>query len=485
MKKLTLLAFAFYVMTFSSAQAQEIQKQDALTVAETFLNTRTNPAEILSIERFYDKKSCLAWIINLEPPGFLIISPSEQLRPVLAYSFESPWITGGEEEQIFLTLMKVDLRSKLDYPNQSFAYKQKCIDEWDSYRNATFKDYRLEQWPPEGTTPTGGWLFTNWTQGSPYNSMCPIDPNTHQRCLAGCPATAMSQVLNCIIEINNTRFDEGDDYYHSYGAGNQYWIDDDWEEYGFPCFDTLNAYLDLVEENYLGNKPLSNDEIAALTFACGTALKQVYTSSISGTFGIEQARDAFQRFGFTESRLVYSSDTLLNRDLAENIKEGNPAQLGLIDPPHTVGHNVVVDGYNSDEFYHFNFGWGGNSNGWYTMPPATAPYNLTVIEGIVLDIRGNNPHVSVNEISIAEKRISVYISEGNLLTVVNNSNKAINPAINLYDGLGRLLTHTSASLPAKGSKVQISLPSTYYGLLVAQVVYDANLSETFKFIKTR
>jgi hypothetical protein len=294
----------------------------------------------------------------------------------------------------------------------------------------------------------------------------------------------MAQILNFHRSVNSVYFDDEDDYYHNY-AGRQYWIDDDWEEHGFPCFDTLNAYLDLVEENYLGNKPLSNDEIAALTFACGTALKQVYTSSISGTFGIEQARDAFQRFGFTESRLVYSSDTLLNRDLAENIKEGNPAQLGLIDPPHTVGHNVVVDGYNSDEFYHFNFGWGGNSNGWYTMPPTTAPYNLTVIEGIVLDIRGNNPHVSVNEISIAEKRISVYISEANLLTVVNNSDKAINPAINLYDGLGRLLVHTSASLPAKGSKVQISLPSTYYGLFVAQAVYDANLSETFKFIKTR
>jgi hypothetical protein len=47
---------------------------------------------------------------------------------------------------------------------------------------------------------------------------------------------------------------------------------------------------------------------------------------------------------------------------------------------------VVVDGYNTDEFYHFNFGWGGSANGWYTLPPTSIPYNLTIIEGAVLDI---------------------------------------------------------------------------------------------------
>ena len=46
---------------------------------------------------------------------------------------------------------------------------------------------------------------------------------------------------------------------------------------------------------------------------------------------------------------------------------------------------MVVDGYNTDDYYHLNFGWGGDYNGWY-LSPDELPYDLTVIEGIIVDI---------------------------------------------------------------------------------------------------
>ncbi len=484
MTKLTLLCTCLLLMLHSVTLAREIQKEDALTIAQSFLEFRSQNSTIIFIEVFSHEGQQLAWIANLDPPGFILVSPIENIRPIFAYSFESPWLTGGREEHIFLNLMKADLQSKLNFHDQSDAYQQKCKTEWAMYRNATFSDNRFEQWPPEGTTPTGGWLFTNWTQSFPYNNMCPVDPQTSERSYSGCPATAMSQILNCGNTINNTRFDDSDDYWQNFGPGNQYWIDNDWEEHGFPNFSTLNEYLEVLEENYAGNKPPSEDEIAALTFACGTALKQVYSSQISGTWSIEQARDAYLRFGFDESRLVYSSDPALNDDLAQNIMDGNPAHLGVEDPQQTEGHNMVVDGYNTNGFFHFNFGWGGNSNGWYTMPPTSTPHNLTVIEGIVLDILGNNPHFSINEMSEVEKRIKIYYGQGDWLTVINNCQDAINPEINVYDELGRLLISTSIHLTGKGDKTQISLPSAYHGIFVARVSCDSKFSETFKFVKT-
>ena len=45
----------------------------------------------------------------------------------------------------------------------------------------------------------------------------------------------------------------------------------------------------------------------------------------------------------------------------------------------------MVDGYNTDDFYHLNFGWGGSYNGWYLLPDEI-PYGLTVIEGAITDI---------------------------------------------------------------------------------------------------
>jgi hypothetical protein len=46
---------------------------------------------------------------------------------------------------------------------------------------------------------------------------------------------------------------------------------------------------------------------------------------------------------------------------------------------------MVVDGYDNDGFFHINFGWGGSYDGWYSLPEEL-PFELTVLEGIVVDI---------------------------------------------------------------------------------------------------
>ena len=237
--------------------------------------------------------------------------------------------------------------------------------------------------------------------------MCPIDLNAGSRSVAGCPAIAMAQILNYHREINQTRFDSADDYYHNFGSGNSYWIDDDHLAHDFPSFDTLNLWLDTLEETFSANGTLSNSEKAALSFACGVAAHQVYSASVSGTFGMEQAAMAFQRFGFGESRLVYPTDTTLNTLIADNVKKALPVHLGLLSSTGSGGHNVVVDGYNTDKFYHFNFGWGGSANGWYTLPPQQIPYSLTVIESALLDIK-SSLYTSVSGTNNRDLKVLVY-----------------------------------------------------------------------------
>lgn len=468
------LIFCLLVLMLSlsgyNAQAQTVTLQDASTVATNFLNYHSSDFTILQVEPVYENSRQLAWVAQLSPDGFILISNSYQLRPVLAYSFESQWRICGSEEDIFRTLMHFDLGNRLDYPDLTAKTLLANQDEWKKFLTENTVKDRFEQWPPAGTTPTGGWLFTNWTQNAPYNGMCPIDPNTNQRSYNGCPATAMAQILNCLMDIKGTRMSDADDYYHNFGSGNKYWIDNDWQTHGFPYFDSLNVYLDTLEYNYLWNKPINNDQKAALNFACGVALKQVYSSSGSGTWGIEQAGVAWQRFGFTESRLVYDSDTALNSDLAENIKQGWLAHLGLVDPPVSVGHNVVVDGYNTDEFFHFNFGWGGSSNGWYTMPPTNIPYNLTVIEGIVLDIMGNNPHVGINQPHSDENSVTAcYLPLQNqlLLTFQNPSNGV--HVINLFSITGQLMKSQLLATNQDRKQYEIAMPDLKTGLVFVQI----------------
>ncbi len=445
--------------------AQPVTVETATRVCRNFLEYRHSDMRLEEVAPLYDQGTLLGYVGHLSPAGFILVSGSRDLRPVTAYSSESRWACGGAEQEIFEQLIKTDLRLRL---RQAIPSERNAV-EWRQLLAGRMPQNRLEQWPPAGTTPTGGWLFTNWTQSAPYNSMCPIDPNTHQRSYTGCPATAMAQILNCLMEIKSFKLDDADDYYHSYGAGNQYWIDDDWRDHGFPSFDSLNLYLDSAEVNYQWHKPLSTAQIAALNFGCGVALRQVFSASVSGTFGIEQARDAWQRLGFSESRLVYDSDTTLNTDLAENIKNGWPAQLGLVDPDETVGHNVVVDGYNTDEYFHLNFGWGGSSNGWYTMPPTSAPYNLTVIEGIVMDIMADNPHVAVAEMPSAERVGFVLLRNENIIRV-SMKNAPAGAQLQIFDLSGQWLKNVEHRRRYDGSGISFDCPELKRGIYILRLI---------------
>jgi len=194
----------------------------------------------------------------------------------------------------------------------------------------------------------------------------------------------MSQILNYHRTVNSVYFDDEDNYYHNY-AGRQYWIDNDYQLLDFLSFPQINAVFDSLAFHYQYGLTLSNDEKAALVFACGVAAQQIYTSQASGTFGVDQAYDAFMKFNFDESQLIDESTSDFYQHIAQNVMDGLPVHFASVTPAWDSGHNFVVDGYNTDEFYHLNFGWGGTYNSWYLLPDEI-PCGLTVVEGAIVDI---------------------------------------------------------------------------------------------------
>jgi hypothetical protein len=243
---------------------------------------------------------------------------------------------------------------------------------------------------PDSGTPllrSDGLITTHWDQDYPYNELCPRDPvNGNSYSYAGCPAVAMAQVINYLRTTQDTRFSDSDDYAHHY-LGRDYDIDDDWETLQFPSFPQLNEMLDSVDAFFHRGEELSDPLVAALIFACGTACTQVYSSQGSGTFTVEQAFDAYQRFGFTDCLLFRNPDSLMYATLISNLQAGYPAHLAVENPAGTVGHNVVVDGYRaSDGKFHINFGYGGILDDWYDIPDPDFYYGMTKVEGIILNI---------------------------------------------------------------------------------------------------
>lgn len=329
---------------------------------------------------------------------------------------------------------------------------------------------------PNAGTPTlraEGLLKSHWTQDFPYNQFCPRDPmNNYAYSCAGCPAIAMGQIINYLQTTEGTRFSDDDDYAHFY-AGRNYYIDDDWETLKFLSFPLLNEMMDSIDATFEIGEELSGELAAALVFACGTALTQIYTSEGSGTFFVDQAFEAYQRFGFTDCVLFRDPDSIMYATLISNLQAGYPAHLAVENPEGTVGHNVVVDGYReTDGKFHINFGYGGPLDNWYDIPDPNFYYGMTKVEGIILNIFPKDGPLAVHDYS-SQQLLAVYPNPvSDVLYMKNLPCEKVNYSI--FNVLGQKVATGSSN----GS---ISVAELGKGVYILQVKGE-NFLETAKFV---
>jgi len=350
---------------------------DAQEVAESKISTVKSSEYVVidSIEIKNNNDFPLFYLFLLKPDGYIVVPASKILPPIIAYSFNNNFGTVSEDN-ILLQLLKADISNRIDHIDIiSKDIIKSRFEQWLGYS----KSIKIKSL----VSTVGPLLDTEWSQTSPYNNFCPMDLNSEKRSVAGCPAVAMAQILNYHRATQNVQFTDDDDYVHNYG-GNFYTIDDDFEEYDFPSFPELNSYLDTLQYNYDNENPLTDDDKAAINFACGIAAEQVYSSAGSGTFGVDQAFDAYQRFNFEGIELLQTEPDVYER-LQSNILDGLPVHIAVVNEGWTSGHNMVVDGYDDEGYFHINFGWGGSYDGWYSLPDEL-PFELTVLEGLIVDI---------------------------------------------------------------------------------------------------
>ena len=407
-KLITLLTFLL-LSTFGIAQ--QVDKSDAIQVANAFLNHAKGETY-----HFKDYKNCtyegkvLYHIVNLSPSGYALVSDDKDFAPILAYSFQGVYEKNNENP--LHQLICADFEKKAAFKEVYISkYKDKNNKLWASLLSGKTNDKTYLSWPELGSTTTEGWVEAQWSQSAPYNAACPMDPISNTRSIAGCPSIVMAQILDFHKTINEKIFSDEDDYYHNY-SGRQYYIDNDFEELDFPSFPMLNSNLNSLQNNYNTGVSPSDLEVSSLVFACGVACTQVYSAEASGTFGVDQAADAYSSFNFTNAVLLYPEVENLYERMQFNMRHALPIHLAVVNEAVTVGHNVVLDGWNEEDFYHVNFGWGGTYDSWYHIPD-DLPYELTVIEGVILDILLDNMQNTAPQ----SEDISLTSSENSDITI--------------------------------------------------------------------
>jgi Leucine-rich repeat (LRR) protein len=171
---------------------------------------------------------------------------------------------------------------------------------------------------------------------------------THENvggCPSGCVATAFAQIMAY--------------YKHpSRGTGSHCYTD---PKHGQLCADFGNT-------NYNWNTPTDAD-YKLLSYHVGIALNMGYCAASSGSHPIisDYYSALDQYFGYQSEDLgLFAADT---RTIQDIISMRKPVYAEFHGYP--VGHAMVVDGYDSNGFFHLNFGWGGSSNGYFQLNNST------------------------------------------------------------------------------------------------------------------
>jgi len=295
----------------------------------------------------------LYYICAMNTGGFVIVSAADNIVPVLAYSFDSPY--DHENPPCGFTSWMKHYEDQIRFAiNSGIPAPANVSDDWARLKSANpdnLKDLRSQL----SVSPL---LVSKWNQGTPYNAMCPADeagPGGH--CYAGCVATAMGQLL----------------YYYRHpnqGIGSY--------SYYLPDYDTISADFGATtyEWDAMPSSLLrENDAVATLLFHLGVSVDMDYGPDGSGMWNHKAAYSLRTYFGYGPETQYYFRDSIaLDWDsiLIVNLDQRKPLYYaGWAGVNSDNGHAFVCDGYQSTDYFHFNWGWGGTSDGYFYLDNLT------------------------------------------------------------------------------------------------------------------
>lgn len=338
----------------SFLHAKQISSDLALKVGVRFLQTEslnlvhTEKAKLLPDTTSYT----LYYIFNDESNNaFVIVSGDDAAYPIIGYSKESSFRLKdlGSNVQKWFEGYKKELR----YIIQSkMPATIEIINEWNDLLNGPTKSMLQG----EIVSPL---LKTKWNQSPYYNALCPYDYNKSARSVTGCVATAMAQIMK---------------YWNhpAKGVGSH--------SYVHPSYGTLSANFSITNYNW-SNMPnqvtSSNNDVATLMYHCGVSVNMDYSPSGSGAWVISEASQiencsefAFKEyFDYSESTIGLSRSNYTESVWIQMLKDelDNQRPIMYAGFGSGGGHAFVCDGYDTGNYFHFNWGWGGVYDGYFKI----------------------------------------------------------------------------------------------------------------------
>lgn len=346
-----------------TAFATEITEQEALKKAQHFMAGKKFIRKAAN-RRASSNKQRAFYVFNVqEKGGFVIVSGDDRTPDILGYADKGA----------------LDVENAPCNVKWLLSCYEKTIDSLRLVQDDVSASHNRAARRSAERAEIAPMITTHWGQGAPYNNMCP--EVNGDKCLTGCVATAMAQIMN----------------YHKWPQGNTAAIDAYTTSSQGINVTALEAstfdWNNMKDEYYnVSTTDAEKEAVAKLMRYCGQAVNMDYGLEASGADGwvANPLKSSFNYSNSTDEFLgtklsAEHLEELVYNELAENrpvFYTGSNQTLG--------GHAFVVDGYNTDGTFHINWGWNGDDDGYFVltgltedvMPFPFQAYNTNVVYSI-------------------------------------------------------------------------------------------------------
>lgn len=314
-------------------KAHVVTPKEAENIARKYIKLPTKKVTRgLSKQSGYSQNAPYYIYNDAQNKGFVIVSGTTEMGEILAYSNEN-------------ALDTINLHPGLAQLLNSYKMAFKAINT----NNAVETEAKKGAFFAKTVAPL---LKTTWSQDAPYNALLGYN-------YTGCVATTISQVLK----------------YHEWpvqGMGNVSYVNTSDNR-------TLSGNLNLSQYDWANMLPnydapvqatqAQRNAVAKLMKDVGLASGMQYHPGFAVATN-QGAFDAFVKHFDYQATCVYQSTegpSVFADLLRQELVDGFPFYFYGATKDYKGAHAWVVDGFDDKGFFHMNFGWNGQSNGYYSL----------------------------------------------------------------------------------------------------------------------
>ena len=339
MKKYSTLLLLVLLAGIINTHAGTISEKQAQAIASKFMATRTSVSTTPRIAAHGPQLKAAGsqasyYVFNASSNnGYVIVAGDDRAPAVLGYSDKGSF-------------------NSQDVPEAM----QELLDSYAEQINALASGAKVEA-NPEPRPAIAPMVQALWSQNNPFNILLPFRPDG-KHAAAGCVATAMAQLM----------------YYHKWPARPTRTIPSYTSTslgYYMPALPPVDFKWDDMKFTYLSTDTTSAAAlaVATLTLYCAQSVEMDFKETSSGATTTRVPWKLSTYFDYKPTahsiwRMNYSSEEWADAIYSE-LSAGRP--LIFSGKKKSGGHAFICDGYDGNGMFHFNWGWNGQSNGFFLL----------------------------------------------------------------------------------------------------------------------